>query len=118
MTNLERLLKVAEAWQKHHTRGVGSIMDKIEDEIKEYREISNISSFLLDNANISKLDEIGDVLVNALRLLSTLTTQEVSFIVCNSEMKAGRRLVNPGIKDKNEEWVETKIIASECGVGE
>jgi len=109
ISSITRLVEVAKKWQVHRKRGIHSAMHKVKEEIEELEEAAG--------AHLAVLDELGDVLVNAMRALTVLSPTELEFVCQVAEMKANRRLpFQAGNKDKAAEAVETKNIAKELGL--
>lgn len=111
-----RLLEVAEVWQSHHRRTTDEAIEKVAEELTEYQAAEG---------NVDKLDELGDVIVNALRALTTLGPLELEFMVRVMEMKADRRTGDGGVKDKVAEAEHVAILkdhlldrhdCADCGV--
>lgn len=98
----KRLLHVAARWQDYYNRDLDSIVGKIIEEAGEYVEATEQSSYL---------DELGDVLVNAMRALVRMTPKQREFVVRVMEMKVSRRLDDPGVKNKIEEAKITAKLA-------
>jgi len=97
---LRRLVRAAEIWQGYHRRDLQGSMGKVREELKEFRQADTYAN---------TLDELGDVVVNVLRALSTLTEREFKFLVQVMEMKAARRTLYG--KDKAQEAIVTKKLA-------
>lgn len=97
---LRRLTKVAELWQEYLNRDLDSAMGRVKEELEEFFEATS---------KMDKLDELGDVAVNLLRALSSLTTKELIFVCKVMEMKIRRR-TNQG-KDKKAERILTLAFA-------
>ena len=102
MLNLQRLVACAEIWQDHHKRDLPSAVEKIAEEIDEFRE---------EEPGYKRLDELSDILVNALRAYVDLTPDEKQFVASVATMKAQRRTGPHGVKDKKEEAILTKYLA-------
>ena len=98
--HLDRLTKVAGIWQHHHDKTTGECACKVYDELCEY---------FVAEGEAAKLDELGDVVVNALRALSTLKENELEFLTLVMEMKLRR--TDGGVKDKKIEGEITAKLA-------
>lgn len=100
----ERFLEVARRWQEYHTRTPASAVKKLKEEIEEFEAE--------EEGTLAKLDEAGDVLTLAFRLMWSLSRKDLEFALRVSEMKADRRF-STGIKDKEAEREEAQRIADE-----
>ena len=105
MNALLRLLQCGEEWQKYHKRSIPKIIEKMREEMEEYEE--------QDPNSYHALDELGDIVVGAMRAISELTPKQLEFLTRVSEMKVQRRMYSPGKKDKEAEAVVTREIASD-----
>lgn len=99
MTSLQffnRLYTCSRAWQERMTkRSLPEVVDKVVEETGEYFQAES---------RVDQLDEIGDVLVCALRAITILTPNEREFIAEMMEMKVRRRIGDgDGVKDKEVE---------------
>lgn len=101
---MNRLLIVALGWQRHNCRDIPEALDKVEEEIDEWR----LASALPD-----QLDELGDIVVSALRAVTRLSSDELEFLVRVMEMKVARRTGDSGVKDKEAEAEELAALAKE-----
>ncbi len=101
---LKRLHVIAKAWQRHHCRMTSEAVDKIEDEIAEFREACT---------RAEALDELDDITVNILRALTTLNPDELEFMVRVMEMKRNRRTGPHGNKDKDAEAEHVAALIKE-----
>ena len=99
MNQLERLSDYAIKWQDHHCRTTRELITKIEGEVAEYWQADE---------HAEKLDELGDIIICALRAFSTLSADEKDFLVRVMKMKVVRRTGEGGVKD---EAVEARYVA-------
>lgn len=90
-----QFVEIAQRWQDYHRRNPKSAMGKLKEELEEYFEAANYNE---------ELDELGDVLVLAMRVLVALTPAEQEAVYEIAKMKADRRLVSPRKKIKPEEY--------------
>ena len=105
---LMALMGIAERWQAHYKRTPAGVVTKLKEEIAEFEEAET---------TIDRLDECGDVLLLAMRLIAVLTPIEREFAFRVAKMKADRRLPDPTkLKDKVAERKEMMIIARELGL--
>jgi len=103
-----RILRVAHTWQHYDNLSPALALGEVKEEISEYEEAST---------HLEKLDELGDVLVNTVRVMVGLTQEELEFVCQVAEMKARRRLLfKPANKDKPAEAIEAKEIAKKLGL--
>lgn len=107
MKFFDELYETVERWQEVKQRTTRSSIKKLEEELVEYHEATD---------QIEELEELGDVLMLAVRTVSTLTYAEKEFIRRTTKMKADRRLVNPKKKDKSIEREIMLEIAKELGL--
>lgn len=91
--HIHNLIAVAKQWQEHHHRDKPNIIKKIKEEIDEWHNAKS---------NLESLDEFGDILVAAMRLLVELKPKELRLIVMLAEYKAHQR-IRFDIKDKEDE---------------
>ena len=91
---IRELLQTAIQWQANNNRNLCSLVDRVEEEVGEFKELAPSGPYY------RMLDEVGDILVNASRIVARLTPIEREFVDKVTKMKAQRRLVDPGVKDK------------------
>ena len=106
MSQVDRLFVLAGKWQEKHQRNLESLAGKVDEELMELLEE--------ESGSLEQLDEIGDVIVNALRLFYRLDKIEREFVVRSMEMKADQRFKHD--KNKAREAVLMYEIASKLGL--
>ena len=103
--DVNKLLKLAEYWQAYGGASISDVLCDVEEEIYEFRNTAP--------GSLDSIDELGDIVVNALRVLVRLSPREREFLYRISKMKVDRRIFGPRKKDKEAEAVEFQQIAKE-----
>lgn len=105
---LKELLDCARMWQSFRDRPVPDIVAKIKSEVCEYEE---------ENPNsLDALDELGDIVAGALRILVKLPDKQRLFVCKAAQLKAHRRVVSPRTKNKDVEASMREDIACSLGL--
>lgn len=100
---LDRLYACAAEWQTRRTnRSLRECVEKVREECEEALEVTTHAGLL---------DELGDVIVCALRAFHRMSPNEREFVCALMEMKVARR-IDRGVKDKDSEAVECAELAS------
>lgn len=110
---IEGLIEVAQAWQDFDHKKMDQIVHQVAEESAEFRLVP-------PEDKVATLDELGDVLVNAMRLIVELDANTLEAVRMIADRKATRRMTDAVSgqcnKDKVAERKEAEAVVKFMGL--